>query len=94
MSRIWWLSRIKIVNGNRWSGNRCSVQVVSEQVISDNMKNNPTQKEKAIELKKLHHGDDILVLPNIWDPLGAALLESLGYPAIATASASVALTSG
>ena len=53
-----------------------------------------SQKVKAERFKKLHHGSEILVLPNIWDPLGAALLESLGYPAIATASASVALTNG
>ncbi len=53
-----------------------------------------SQKEKAKLFKELHHSGNILVLPNIWDPLGAALLESLGYPAIATASASVAFTSG
>ena len=53
-----------------------------------------TQKEKADVFKALHHGNDMLVLPNVWDPLGAALLESLDYPAVATASASVALTSG
>ena len=53
-----------------------------------------SQKVKAENFKKLHHGSEILVLPNIWDPLGAALLESLGYPAVATASASVALTNG
>ena len=53
-----------------------------------------SQKVKAEQFKMLHHGSEILVLPNIWDPLGAALLESLGYPAIATASASVALTNG
>ena len=53
-----------------------------------------SQKVKAERFKKLHHGSEILVLPNIWDPLGAALLESLGYTAIATASASVALTNG
>jgi 2-methylisocitrate lyase-like PEP mutase family enzyme len=34
------------------------------------------------------------VLPNIWDPLGAILLESLGYKAVATASASIAFTNG
>jgi 2-methylisocitrate lyase-like PEP mutase family enzyme len=53
-----------------------------------------TQKQNALAFKNLHHSKDILVLPNIWDPLGAALLESLDYPAIATASASVALTNG
>lgn len=53
-----------------------------------------TQKEKAEELLKLHHSGRLLVLPNIWEPLGAALLDSLGYPAIATASASMAFTNG
>jgi 2-methylisocitrate lyase-like PEP mutase family enzyme len=53
-----------------------------------------TQKTKAESFKALHHSGKLLVLPNIWDPLGAALLESLGYPAIATASASVAFANG
>jgi 2-methylisocitrate lyase-like PEP mutase family enzyme len=53
-----------------------------------------TQKEKAELLRQLHHRDQLLVLPNIWNPLGALLLEDLGYPAIATASASVALSNG
>ena len=53
-----------------------------------------SQKVKAEQFKKLHHGSEILVLPNIWDQLGALLLESLGYPAVATASASVAWTNG
>ena len=35
-----------------------------------------------------------MILPNIWDCLGANLLESLHYPAIATASASIAFTNG
>ena len=53
-----------------------------------------SQKVKAEQFKKLHHGSEILVLPNIWDQLGALLLESLEYPAVATASASVAWTHG
>ena len=35
-----------------------------------------------------------MVLPNIWDVLGARLLEQLGYTAVATASASVAYSHG
>lgn len=53
-----------------------------------------TQKEKAIAFYKLHHNGKLLVLPNIWDSLGALLLESLGYPAIATASAAIAFSNG
>src|SRR5262245_56932570 len=53
-----------------------------------------SQQEKAKRFHQLHHTDTLLVLPNIWDPLGALLLESLGYPAVATASASVAFTNG
>ena len=53
-----------------------------------------TQQEKAKLFYKLHHSKDLLVLPNIWDCLGAKLLENLGYPAIATASASISFTNG
>jgi 2-methylisocitrate lyase-like PEP mutase family enzyme len=52
------------------------------------------QPEKGNLLHMLHHNGKLLVLPNIWDPLGAALLESLGYAAVATASASIALSNG
>jgi 2-methylisocitrate lyase-like PEP mutase family enzyme len=51
------------------------------------------QKEKAELFRQLHH-NGMLLLPNIWDPLGAALLEKSGYPAVATASASVAFVNG
>src|SRR5678816_653446 len=53
-----------------------------------------TQKEKAKQFHSLHRAGRLLILPNIWDCLGANLLESLHYPAIATASASVAFTNG
>src|SRR5262245_8416332 len=49
---------------------------------------------KAEHLRALHHRDRILVLPNIWDPGGARMMEWLGYPAVATASASVAYSLG
>lgn len=49
---------------------------------------------KAVEFRRLHQGPELLVLPNIWDPLGARLLRSLGYPAVATASAAVAYSLG
>jgi len=39
---------------------------------------------KARVLLALHQGPRTLVLPNIWDPLGARMLEALGYPAVAT----------
>ncbi len=50
--------------------------------------------QKAEGLRALHHGDRLLLLPNIWDPGGARMLESLGYPAVATASAAVAYSLG
>lgn len=49
---------------------------------------------KEILFKNLHQNGKMLVLPNVWDPLSALLLESLGYKAVATASASVALSNG
>jgi len=51
-------------------------------------------QEKSKQFYDLHRSGKTLLLPNIWDPLGGMLLESLGYPAIATASASVAFTNG
>jgi 2-methylisocitrate lyase-like PEP mutase family enzyme len=62
---------------------------------SNNMVANKfTQAEKAKQFYDLHHTGKLLILPNIWDVLGAKLLEDLGYPAIATASASVAYSNG
>ncbi|MGN6533260.1 MAG: isocitrate lyase/PEP mutase family protein [Ginsengibacter sp.] len=46
------------------------------------------------QFHRLHHHNGLLVLPNIWNPLGARLLEETGYKAVATASASVAYANG
>jgi 2-methylisocitrate lyase-like PEP mutase family enzyme len=53
-----------------------------------------SQKEKAQVLLSLHKGEDLLVLPNIWDPIGARILAAKGYPAVATASAAVSASLG
>ena len=58
------------------------------------MTNTNNQQDKALQFHELHHSGKMLVLPNIWDSLGAQLLESLHYPAVATASASIAFTNG
>ena len=52
-----------------------------------------SQNEKANKFHSLHSGNPLL-LANIWDPLGALLLQSLGYEAVATASAAIALSTG
>src|SRR5690348_16898483 len=57
------------------------------------MEKRDLQAAKARQLRELHHGE-MLVLPNIWDPLGALLLQQAGFPAVATASASVAFSRG
>jgi 2-methylisocitrate lyase-like PEP mutase family enzyme len=56
--------------------------------------NNRSQKEKAEVLLSLHKGGDMLVLPNIWDPIGARILAAKGYPAVATASAALSASLG
>ena len=48
------------------------------------------QAQKAEQLRKLHSGGRILVLPNAWDVASARVVEELGYPAIATTSAGIA----
>lgn len=46
-------------------------------------------KQRAEQFRQLHHSRKLLILPNIWELLGALLLQELGYEAVATASASM-----
>jgi len=45
-------------------------------------------------LRALHHGPEILVLPNAWDCASARIFEELRFPAIATTSAGVSFALG
>ena len=47
------------------------------------------QAKKAKQFRDLHHSNKLLVLPNIWNPVGARILQAKGYAAIATASAAI-----
>lgn len=53
-----------------------------------------SQLQKAEELRKLHHGPEVLILPNIWDVVGACIVEAAGAKAIATSSAAIAFALG
>lgn len=52
------------------------------------------QTEKGKILYDLHHNGKLLILPNIWEVSGAAMLENIGYPAVATSSSAVANSNG
>jgi len=52
------------------------------------------QQAKADALRRLHHADQPLVLANVWDVPTARIVESAGFPAIATSSAGIAWTLG
>jgi 2-methylisocitrate lyase-like PEP mutase family enzyme len=52
------------------------------------------QKRKGETLLSLHRPGDTLVLLNVWDPIGARILEKKGYPAVATASAAQSASLG
>lgn len=52
------------------------------------------QKKKAENFLSLHKDDKMLLLPNIWDPIGARILEAKGFPAVATASAAISSSLG
>ncbi|MBK1880152.1 isocitrate lyase/PEP mutase family protein [Pelagicoccus mobilis] len=54
----------------------------------------PTQPQKADTLHALHHNGELLKLPNIWNPIGARILEAKGHPAVATASAAISAALG
>lgn len=47
-------------------------------------------RRKAEALRALHHGPEPLLLLNAWDAASARVVESLGFPAIATTSSGVA----
>ena len=53
-----------------------------------------TQAAKVELFHSLHHGPNILVLPNAWDVSSARIFEESGCAAIATTSAGVAFTLG
>jgi len=50
--------------------------------------------DKAEQLRALHHGPPILVLPNAWDAVTARVFQHAGFPAVATTSAGVAAALG
>ena len=52
------------------------------------------QAAKAIRLRALHHGPELLVVPNAWDCASARVFEEAGFPAIGTTSAGVAFSLG
>lgn len=49
---------------------------------------------KSERLRNLHNGSNLLVLANVWDAGGARIVESAGFPAIATTSAGVSRSLG
>ena len=53
-----------------------------------------SQKEKAENFLALHKRKKLLVLPNVWNPIGARILEVKGFPAAATSSAAISSSLG
>jgi 2-methylisocitrate lyase-like PEP mutase family enzyme len=51
-------------------------------------------RQRAVSLRTLHDRSRVLVLPNAWDVVSARLVESAGFPAVATSSAAVAWALG
>jgi 2-methylisocitrate lyase-like PEP mutase family enzyme len=51
-------------------------------------------REAAERLLRLHQGPQPLVLVNAYDAVTARIIESLGFPAVATTSAGVSFTAG
>jgi 2-methylisocitrate lyase-like PEP mutase family enzyme len=53
-----------------------------------------TQVTKTQTLLSLHNTHKLLTLPNVWNPIGARMLEAKGFTAVATASAAIAESLG
>ncbi len=58
------------------------------------MVNQKIQFEKAEKFRAQHLDEKLLILPNIWDALGAKLIQQIGFPSVATASVATALSNG
>jgi 2-methylisocitrate lyase-like PEP mutase family enzyme len=52
------------------------------------------QKNNSEKFLSLHKNEEMLLLPNIWDPIGARILQAKGFPAVATASAAISASLG
>ena len=52
------------------------------------------QIKKAENFLSLHKAEKMLLLPNIWDPIGARILEAKEFSAVATASAAISSSLG
>jgi 2-methylisocitrate lyase-like PEP mutase family enzyme len=50
--------------------------------------------DKATRLQELHRRDDLLVVPNAWDVGSARVLETAGFPTVASSSAAFAYSLG
>lgn len=53
-----------------------------------------TRRARARRLRELHHRDDLLVLPNVWDAQTARIFQRAGFPALATPSSGIAESLG
>src|SRR3954454_11011191 len=51
-------------------------------------------RDKAELLQTLHRRDDLLVVPNAWDVGSARVLETAGFPTVASSSAAFAWSLG
>lgn len=51
-------------------------------------------KARADRLRELHHADEMLVLPNVWDAASATIVVEAGFPVVATASAAISAMLG
>jgi 2-methylisocitrate lyase-like PEP mutase family enzyme len=58
------------------------------------MVNQKIQAAKAEQFRAQHLAEKLLVLPNIWDALGAKLIKQVGFLSVATASVATALSNG
>ena len=53
-----------------------------------------SQKEQAKAFLKMHHDEEMLVIPNAWDVGSAVVFENKGFSAVATTSAGIAYSMG
>src|ERR1035437_3362668 len=55
---------------------------------------NEEQKRLAETFRNMHHGPELLLLPNAWDAISARIFEAADFDAIATTSGGLAWALG
>jgi 2-methylisocitrate lyase-like PEP mutase family enzyme len=72
--------------------NFVEIQIMGKSILSIN--GSMARQTRADVFRNLHYTGNMLLLPKVWDPVTAALIEYCGFPAVATSGIAIAHAHG